>query len=291
MTEPAVPYDMIMPSASRPHLLKPVLESYFEYADQKPRRVLVHDDAVFPGKRDEIYRVISDLASATGTPFVFEQHDPPMNHGPSVHWLLQRAETDFVLYGQDDHIVERTLPITDALQVMHEHAINHIRFNKRATMEFKASYHKKAVTRVLADGKEIHLSVSDHWNFQTSLWRRAVALAVTSWWTRNSESFHEHCEVKFNNSLNRGTPEFNWSAKRGELRPHVGVNVDDSAQLPPSHSECMDPDIRETHQRTFIWGWPGEPRYIFHLGDHPDDWALIRGRGGVDHARDSQRPT
>lgn len=581
MTEPAIPYDLIMPSASRPHLLRRVLASYFEYADQLPRRLIVHDDAVFPGRRDDVMRVVEECSAAARVAHVVHHDDPPLNHGPSVNWLLQRAETDYVLYGQDDHIVTRMLPLRDALLVMHEHGANNIRFNKRPTMDMKGTFRKKVVERTLADGRTFALCVADHWYFQTGLWRRRVARLVTEWFMTHTDAFAEHCvvgttlvdtprgfvaiqdlaagllgsevyvyaysvkkrrivlakakdfrktrdaalvwkltcddgtyliatpdhkimlrsgkycrldalkpgdslmplyrgyrsimvrdgdertehrfvqselygarsikdrdvnhkdrnrcnndpsnletltrsahmrktepeqrrkvwkksraamrrcwadpewrarmphfdpkwqrrqsrrqrlarsnraywlnlkkndpakyrrwldhlaqirkkrwarpgerdrararmignsfvrnahnhkvltvepwgladvynldvaqhhnfvanglvvhncETKFNNALNRGVAEFNWLWKRSGFGEVV--------TLPPTHSECMNPDVREVYQKTFIWGRPGDDRYISHIGDNPDDWALIRARGGVDHPRDSQR--
>ena len=49
-----IPYELIIPSASRPHLLGRVLESLVQHLDQPPARLLVHDDAVFPGKAAEV---------------------------------------------------------------------------------------------------------------------------------------------------------------------------------------------------------------------------------------------
>lgn len=293
--EGVIPYDLIVPSASRPHLLERVLHSLLEHVDQKPRMLIVHDDAAFPGRQHLVYEVVMQAARTHAVPVIVEAHDPPLNHGPSVHWLLQHVETPYVLYSQDDHIVVRDLPITRCLDVMQQHDLHHVRFNKRATMDYKGEFKKIEVsyrrTRPLwgthTAWEDLTLCVSDHWYFQTSLWRVARIKPVVDWWMQHhGASFHEHCEVKVNRTFNGQIAEF------GEPWPLPNAlghrTIDPTTGVRRAIDNPMDPLVRQTYQRTFIWGKIGEERYIEHIGGDPADWALWRPRGGHGGPRDSQ---
>ena len=88
------PYEIIIPSASRPPLCQACLISFLARVDAPPRRILVHDDAAFPGKGEQVRDIVAAVAGSKGIPYVFERHDPPLSHGPSLAWLLGRVETD-----------------------------------------------------------------------------------------------------------------------------------------------------------------------------------------------------
>src|SRR5258706_15122960 len=99
-----IPYELIIPSASRPHLLDTVLEPFFARTDQAPSQLLLHDDGVFPGKKG----LIEDVLRHRVPPEVslVWTHDPaPIKHGPALKWLLDRVSRPYVLYMQDDHKV------------------------------------------------------------------------------------------------------------------------------------------------------------------------------------------
>ena len=285
MTVPA--YTLIVPSASRPHLLGPALDSLLANVDEKPARLVVHDDAAFPGKQGEVRSVCERLVAVHGVPLVFQGDDPPKLHGPSLAWLLEQVHTEYFLYTQDDLQVVRPLPIATALATMHAHGLHHIRFNKRATMGWKANWQKKEYTYTLRDdcphgvglctgacSRDVTLTVSDHWYFQTALGRTERLRPVTRWYMAHAhQGFGEHCEPKMNNAMNRGVPDFTtWAVANGYA-------------LPPAHAACMQQDVRAAHLRTFIYGPIGEPPYIANLATSPDDWALPRSRGGTGPAR------
>ena len=132
-----IPYELIIPSSSRPHLLGRLLESLFAHVDQLPTRVILHDDAVFPDRREAVAALVQDWAARTHRQFVVAYADPPIKHGPSLHWLLRHVVQPYVLYSQDDHVVVRDLPIARALGILSIHGLNQIRFNKRDTMDKK----------------------------------------------------------------------------------------------------------------------------------------------------------
>ncbi len=280
-------YDLIVASASRPHLLLRTLTSLLNNVDVRPRRMIVHDDVVFPNQREEISRVVHYACALWDhgpLPYTLDISDPPLRHGPSLAWLLNSTAADFVLYTQDDHEVVRPLPIARALDVMIAYDLNHVRFNKRATMDYKDTWQGRWYKREfdfktmtcmqcqktfrpahyamhpcpLVHGQDTALrvpqtlTVSDHWYFQTSLWRRSViAPVVTSLNYEQPEKFKHRCEDQINAYLDH---EY---AGRHEL-------------------DARDPNVRSERLRTFIWGRIGEDRYVQHIGDDPRDFARPR---------------
>jgi hypothetical protein len=262
-------YELIIPSASRPHLLVQTLESIMEQVDQRPQRVIVHNDEKFPDRLPLVNEVLHDLqVKYEGLVVTLLNDKEPIGHGPSIWTLLKQARTKYVLYSQDDLKVIRPLPIKMCLEIMDVHNLHHVRWNKRATMAGKgigeARWYKREYSFAIPDleGNSLTytLTVSDHWYFQTSMWRVEPILGVCEWWMGNSNSFHEHCEPKINKVFNGQTNYDGLGVYRG--------------------NNPMDQDGRATQQKTFIWGPIGEDRFIDNLGDNPDDWALLRPRGG-----------
>lgn len=270
-----IEYDLVVPSASRPHLLGPTLESLLANLDQLPRKVYVHDDAAFPDRQSKVIEVVQEACAAVGVAHELKLTNPPVYHGAALHWLLGKAQGEFVLYQQDDFLTLRPVPVRRCLALMRKHALHHVRFNKRETMEMKGSFRKLPIA---FDGQI--LSVSDHWYFQLNLGRRARLKTVVDWWMAyDAQAFREHMEPKMNHIFNRRIPQFNRDFKGTDFG------------LPPTEVQCMDPEIRREFQRTFIWGPPGTPAYIKHIGHLPEDWAEVRPRGGVvgaGRSRDSQ---
>jgi len=287
-----IPYDLIIASASRPHLLQRTLQSLFANVPHEdwPRHAILHDDAAFPDQRDratnEFIQCVPD-----GVSRVWRHDDPPIRHGPALKWLLDQTDAEYVLYTQDDHEVVRPLPIQRALAVMHAYDLNHIRFNKRDTGPWKETWKgrwykvpvqfpdRRDDTRGAwvfpghADAPGTTLTVSDHWYFQTSLWRVAAIKPVVDWFMDDLHEgtwFGEHCEAKANNAMNGNVLRF----PRGIIT------------LPPesltSEQRERDQEIRATYQKTFIWGGIDERAYIKHIGSKPEDWALPHPREAYD---------
>lgn len=283
-------YDLIVASASRPHLLRPTLASLRLYSDMPPSRIILHDDAAFPGKKDEIAAVVSDVFGCSA-PVTFGYDDPPIRHGPTLKWLLDRTDAEYALYTQDDHQVIRPLPIQSALTVMYEYDLNQVRFNKRDTGPWKETWkgrwYKVPVTfpdrRDDARGAWVFpghsdvpgtvLTVSDHWHFQTSLWRVSVIKPIVDWFMDDMQEgawFSEHCEAKANNALNGNVERF----------PRGLVTLPPSALTPEQRER--DQEVRATYQKTFIWGGIDCKAYVRHIGNKPDDWALPHPRAAYD---------
>lgn len=287
-----IPYELIIPSASRPHLLDEVLRTMFARLDQMPARVLLHDDAVFPGRQWEVAQVLAERVPRS-IPTILLQDDPPIKHGPSLKRLLDLVSTEYVLYTQDDHKVVRDLPIEPALSLLHQHGLNQIRFNKRDTMDKKGregaeffkvekwfrckglpyKWGQDAIHGCRdADAKTLSelvpLCIADHFYFQTNIFRVSALKPILDWWMgpgRQHGAFDEHCEVKVNQTFNG-----QWLAQHGPLGPDVPI-------LLPHDGAWNDPEVRARIHKTFIWGRVGEPRFVEHVGTDPKDWALIRG--------------
>jgi len=191
----------------------------------------------------------------------------PKGHGPALHWLLTHVQGPYCLYTQDDHETVRNIPAISALQTMARYHLNQIRFNKRATVEFKET-HKGRWYKKEVRCEDKPLCVSDHWYFQTSLWRvsaiKPVVDAYQAHW-HEGKWFNEHSESKINAALD-------------------GYRPDLYTPDPPIWGDPSDPNVREVCQRTFIWGPIGNDRYIKHIGDDPKDWAGTHPRD-KDHLR------
>lgn len=293
-----IPYTLIVASASRPHLLLQTLTTLLANIDQLPDRIIVHDDAVFSGKRDAVFKVFNESvrqvlpdAPSGWLRNYIQFDDPPILHGPTLAWLLGRVETEYVLYSQDDHEVIRPLPIAETLAVMEGHNLHHVRFNKRDTGPFKETWQGRwykvpmqfalccreacptptwgECGALVCERKAHTLTVADHWYFQTSLWRVAQIKPVVDWFMDDLHEgawFGEHAEAKINNAMNGNV-----------LRFPAGLIQLPSDSLTAEQRE-RDASIRAQYQRTFIFGGIDCKAFIRHIGGKPDDWALPHPR-------------
>jgi hypothetical protein len=248
-------YDLIVASASRPHLLARTLRSLIEHLDIFPARVIVHDDARFPGKVGAIREAIEPAGQFFGCPVVFRHDEPPIRHGPALAWLLDQARSRYALYSQDDHEAVREIPIVEALQVMErDEKVHQVRFNKRATLGQKDTWRGPWRKREYRRGGHT-LTVADHWYFQTGLWRTAVADAIVKGAGRfDAFAYERSVEEAVNRYLDLGLQ-------------HQGLDP-------------LDPDARAEQLGTFIWGPIGEDRYVQHIGAAKEDWAGDHERDG-----------
>ena len=262
-----IPYELLMSSASRPHLLRAVLAAFVRHLDQLPERVVVHEDVCRPGA--DIRAAIAE-SLPPGVAFTYLEDSPPIRHGQSIHRLLGEARTDFVLYGQDDDAPIRGVPIRDALAVMEEHGLNAVRFNKRQTMATHGGWPKVQRYFTIRDGHEVILTLAEKLHFQIGLWRRSWIRAATEWWqATHPGSIAEHGEVKINNALSGVLPEFGAT---GAIHvPSPGCHDDHASRI--------------AHCRTYIWGPIGEPQFHEHLGWRPEDWRDNRANRSGDELR------
>lgn len=261
-----IPYELLITSASRSHLLGPTLKSLFMRLDHLPWRVIIHEDARDPSQWEAIKQVVLDLELSHVTQVMMVQADPPRRLGLAINWMLRNLhqQTKYILYCQDDFVAVRTIPVARALTVMEQHNLHHIRFNKRATMAFKevwnGKWYKAERDFVLVEndiGAETQtLTVSDHWYFQLGLWRVEEILKAFDFWTENL-------------------------SRTGRLRldePETLINH----FFDMVHYKTGDADaaVRAVKQRTYIFGPIGEDRYVRHIGGSREDWAGDHERSG-----------
>lgn len=285
-------YDLLVSSASRPHLLRQVLANIFRYVDQPPRRVIVHEDVQAPEWRGEVRRMICD-ADAIPSRWTLLEDEPPILHGPTIHRLVTASDADYVLYAQDDDAPIRPVPIRETLEVMAGHNLNAVRFNKRVTMAAHRGWPKREVAfglPVIKQGEGPHkawiagccplhsdrlvwLTLSEKFHFTFSLWNRAYVANVAEWWeTAHPASIREHGEAKLGAAMAGEVAEFNaWPSRAIEV-PEPGTN--------------LDHDVRQRICKTYIYGRIGDPPFTDHLGWRKEDWRLPRtNRSGREYAR------
>jgi hypothetical protein len=268
-----MPYEIIITSSARPHLLQPTLISLLVHVDTPPQRILIHDDARFDDADARWTSMKEMLAELTLLPCeVLVTHaDPPRRLGLALVWLLANVQAEYVLYSQDDFVTVRDLPMQQALATMEMNHLHQIRFNKRATLGQKDTWQgvwtKKEM--VFGESDPVTCTVSDHWYFQTGLWRVSVIRAALAWLTATPErtALFAGCpaEVAINHVMD------------GAFGPIPGLSV-------PYHGDALDPVTRSQVQRTFIWEKIGTDRFIRHIGLSEHDWA-------GDHARGEATPT
>ena len=279
-------YTAIIPSASRPHLLALSLRSMFAMLCPTPSRLLIHDDAAFPGQRSMIEAAINDCVPKH-VDVICQYDDPPIFHGPALYWLLKRLPPgdEFCFYTQDDWEFLRPVPVFDAFALLRRFRLNHIRFNKRETMPYKGEgptrwekteylcpddldvltgIPREVATGAFPRGGQI-LTLSDHWYFQASVWRVAHIKPVVDWWFENHlGSFRDAAEIKINHTFN------------GQVRLARDLPI----LLPPIGAPANHHVTRSLVQSTWIWGPIGEQPYIRHLGVAEKDFARKGDRPG-----------
>ncbi len=243
-----VRYDAVVTSVhDRADLLDRTLRSMLQMLEQLPARVIVHEDvrASMPFVKGRTEDILNLIERDYGTAFVLLRTNPGCGLARGLVRVLEAADTEFVLYTQEDFDFVRHVPIAECLEIMAAHQLNQVRFNKRKTMRIKgedraaAEQWKKVEVEIGGQA----FCISDRWYHQASLWRRELALkgyrALTS--AARLGSIVERCEDKFDHWINT----------------NVGLGVG---------SVDGDQDKRRDLCRTFIWGVVGEPAFVTHTG-------------------------
>ena len=240
------PYDVIVSSVhDRADLLDRTLRSMLTMLDAKPERVIVHEDARAgqPFVEGRTRGILDAIEREHGVPLVLLERRPGGGLARAVLRLVEEARTEFVLYTQEDFDFLRPVPVERCLDLMAAHELHHVRFNKRKTMRVKGEdrpEHERFYKVEATYGAEV-LCISDHWYFQASLWRTALAregFAEMASRAPEGKSI-DFCEMKFNRWYN--------TTYGGD------VNL-------------RDPLTRQRLLRTFIWGPIAEPAFIRHTG-------------------------
>lgn len=261
-----IPYEVIITSVhDRGDLLERTLRSMLPRLDQKPAKVIVHEDAradrqVVAGRTEAILASIED---GYGVPVQLIATRPGEGLARALLRLYEAAGSEFVFYTQEDFDFVRDVPVGQCLAIMRAHQLNHVRFNKRNTLPVKGAHHadkKKWWTKqeVLFDGQTF--CVSDHIYFQACLNRRALLL--------------------------EGLKEIFYGHPRGDVRIEAAVNHWFNTKYGGGcGSVDGDQAVRRDVLKTFIWGGVDEPRFIVHTG------AERRSQGWMDAEHDRKHGT
>lgn len=254
-------YDVVCTTVTdRNDLFVASMESLLEMADQPPAAIIVNEDTREGEDNTLLAGVAVDWlrkAQAAGRieEFVHRQV-PAAGMGPGVVWAMEQAAMrnvgPFVLFTQEDWEFVRPTPISRCMDIMDDHELHHVRFNKRATMAAKHAdtdnpWHKREVSFDLPEGDSQVLCVSDHWYTQASLWRVSKALPGL------------RAVVKHNPTAHAFVPAFNYYMNVSLAPKEWGWTFRDKRYT-------SDVDFRQEYMRTYIYGPIGERRYIQHLG-------------------------
>lgn len=260
-----IPYEIIVSSVhDRGDLLERTLRSMLSVLDQKPDRVIVHEDA--RPDRPVVERRTEDMLIAVGRDFGVQTAliatRPGTGLPRAMLRLLEMASTEFVFYTQEDFDFVRPVPVARCLDIMQRHALNSVIFNKRNTLPIKGAHIPDKARwwtkeEVLFDGRPF--CVAEHWRFQANMGRRALFLEGVKELLTSNPSLAK-IEHPYNGWLN---------TKYGE-----GCGSVDGSQK-----------RRRELLRTFIWGSVGEPRFVLHTG------AERRSQGWEDPEHDRKHGT
>jgi len=155
--------DVIRTSASRPDLLQASLEPFKKFVKYSGRlRVLFHEDVLNKEASKECIRIAKENFDE-----VF-MHNPPINQGPSIDFLLRRTATDYVFNIEDDWEVIKEIDLDLMVKIMEENSdVNQIAFHKREIASERHGWKKKEVEK-----SGVCLTTNPHWAFTPALWRR-----------------------------------------------------------------------------------------------------------------------
>jgi len=260
-----IPFEVIVSSVhDRRDFLDRTLRSMLGQLDQRPARIIVHEDVrdSEPFEAGASEAVCSAIERDSGVPVVLLQTRPGTGLPRAMLRLLEASATEFVLYTQEDFDFVRPVPVERCLGIMQAEAINSVIFNKRNTLPVKGAHIPDRARwwtkeEVTFDGQTF--CVAEHWRFQANLCRRALFLEGVKELLTSAPGL-SRIEHPFNGWLN---------AKYGE-----GCGSVDGSQ-----------DRRKRLLRTFIWGGIGEPRFVQHTG------AEHRTQGWKDPEHDRKHGT
>lgn len=241
-------YDAIVSSVhDRADLLERTLRSMLPQLDEKPARIIVHEDvrASQPFVDGRTENALDAIEREHGVPIRLIRTMPGLGLARGMVRLLEATETEFVFYTQEDFDFVRPVPVGRCVEIMTTQALNHVRFNKRKTMRIKGEDRPAAEqfrkVEVTIGGQVF--CISDRWYHQAALWRRELALegyrAVVG--AARPGTIVERCEDKFDHWINRTVGG--------------GAGSVDGWQ-PTRLYKC----------RTFIWGGVAEPAFVKHTG-------------------------
>ena len=242
--------DVIITSSSRPELLELTLK-YFEiyihfYGNF---RFILNEDFVL---KDESKKLIEWAKNSCY--FKDEDiysNDPPLGLDKSLISLIEKVNTPFCLYLQDDWVFERPIELDKAMYIMeHLNNVNNILFYKSTIPEMKDGVrHREYYFTQFPQ----HLTLSYSWELMPGLWRT------------------EFIKEKI------------YEAMKDKKRRTAPAKI--THCLRPSEKRD-DPDYLYDNMGVFYWGSWGEPRYCRHIGENArmESWRMTEdGKPGKEN--------
>ena len=241
-------YEAIVSSVhDRGDLLERTLRSMLPQLDQRPSRIVVHEDVraghgCVQGRTEAL---LDAIEREHGVPIRLIRTMPGLGLARGMVRLLEATETEFVFYTQEDFDFVRPVPVGRCVEIMTAEALHHVRFNKRKTMRIKgedrAPHEQFRKVEVTIGGQVF--CISDRWYHQAALWRRELALEGYRTVVARAApgTIVERCEDRFDHWVNT----------------NVGGGVG-------SVDGCQEK--RREMCRTFIWGGVAEPAFVKHTG-------------------------
>ncbi|HEX4460414.1 MAG TPA: hypothetical protein VIA18_20695 [Polyangia bacterium] len=231
----------------RGDLLERTLRSMLPQLDLKPARIIVHEDVrpAYPFVEGLTEDGMAEVVRDHGVPIELLRTNPGAGMARGLLKMLEAADTEFVFYSQEDFDFVRPVPIARCLEIMTEHELHHVRFNKRKTMRIKGEHrppHEQFKKVEVTIGGQV-FCISDRWYHQASVWRRQLAARGYRALVEAAAPGKpvERPEDRFDHWINQTIGG--------------GVGSVDGGQ-----------EARRELCRTFIWGGVGEPAFISHTG-------------------------
>ena len=236
--------DVIVPSTSRPDLLKQTLESFKDHVKFNGRLRFFLEEANM-GVRETDPTISAEMISRTAECVrIADRHGftgVNVEDVGSYSWALTKAmdrwiTSPYMFNLEDDWLCIRDIPLDLAVDAMEQNEINQIRFNKRDTMPSKNEGAWIKVTRKLAvNGQEYIFTGSDHWYFNPALWRME--------WIRPR-----------------------WEARQANAHWYLNNHAYGPLMREYKFETRPGPDFYADVLRFYIWGGIDEKAFFRHLG-------------------------
>lgn len=170
--------DIIITGSSRPDLLKITIEKFRKFLfTERKIRWLLHEDFVWHEQSKESISVANSLGID-----VILKHSPACGLGISIDTLLQKVETPYVIYLQDDWELERPVELDRLLWTMDRHdEINHILFPPHKIEKERGG---GDFIRETYNFDGLDLTLNNGWYLNPAIWRMSK---VKEKWERNPE--------------------------------------------------------------------------------------------------------
>ena len=211
--------DVVITSSSRPQLYPFMWKSFNDMITFRGnRRVLCHEDSVFPEQSNKIISWLEKLKGKGEIQKIYK-HKPAIGLGMALTQMIGEVKSKYMFYIQEDWEFERPIDVDQILWVMDKNPnINLIYFNK---IRNSGTINKCEQREYTFDG--LKMCLSHGWNFLPGIWRmdfvrkhwRGIATHPEGFFT-NTFGTHEqrknvkHCYDKMGAFIYGHTGDFRY---------------------------------------------------------------------------------